>query len=118
MGLCVCVCACVVVCVCMCVCVEFSPIIIITATELLSTVIVGSHTYSVLFRDNGAFTSVNTLVTTSPSRLLLTLLPDIAAPVFTLNHTVSSAILPVLLSKIVQYSIASVPSQNVSLAGC
>ena len=92
---------------------SFSPITIITATELL-TLTIASHKYLV-FTDTSKI--VNTLVTISPTRVFSTMSDDILAPLITLNQTVLSATSLVLLSKIVQLNVTSVPSQNVPLAG-
>ena len=59
----------------------------------------------------------NVLVTISPSRTLLSTNCMLALDV-TLNQIVLSATPVVLLSNIVQFKVASVPSQNVALAGC
>ena len=59
----------------------------------------------------------NVLVTISPSRMLLSTNCMLALDV-TLNQIVLSATPVVLLSNIVQFNVASVPSQNVALAGC
>ena len=59
----------------------------------------------------------NILVTISPSRTLLST-NCILAPFVTLNQIVLSATPVVLLSNTVQFNVASVPSQNVALAGC
>ena len=63
----------------------------------------------------------NMLVTISSLRLLLTtvsMFDTMGAPLVELNQTVLSATLSSLLSEIVQLNTASVPSQNVRLAGC
>ena len=95
---------------------SFSPIIIITATELLA-LIIASHKYLVLFIFTDTSKIVNTLVTISPTRVFSTMSDDIVAPLITLYQTVLSATSLVLLSKIVQLNVTSVPSQNVPLAG-
>ena len=123
---CVCMCVCVYVCMhaCVCVhvsaCVKFSPITIITPGKLRISRD-GTHMYSVLFSYTDIFMIVNLLITTLPSRLLLitVLMFDCTlALVVRLNQAVLSATPSILSSTIAQFNVASVPSQNVSLAGC
>ena len=77
--------------------------------------------YPVLFSYTDIFMIVNLLVTILPSRLLLItvlMFDEIRVPVVKLNQIVLSANPSVLLSTIMQLNVASVPSQNVLLAGC
>ena len=60
---------------------------------------------------------VSVLVTISPTRLLLTMGPNIRPLLVELIQIVLSAAF-LVLSKIVQFNVAFVPSQNVALAGC
>ena len=94
----------------------FSPITVITAVEL-TVLRLGRQKYLLLFSYIDTFIRVNMLVTISPSRLLLNKSSNTASPFVKLYQTVSSAALPVLLSKMMQVNVAFVPSQNVSLAG-
>ena len=96
---------------------SYSPATDITP-RLLITPTVGKQKYPSLLSFNDTLSIVSTLVTTSPSRVLLIILNDTATGGLPVNQLVVLAALLVLLSKTTQLNTALFPSQTLVFVGC